>query len=224
MSIFHRIRKRGIRYALGSRFNQIVPAWLFRFRIFRVYRLAPLSAPAWHDSPSLSYRWCETDDEIATAQSLTYFRSKSSVGWHRLRACVAQHAGAPRDAEMVGGVWQATEYFDEEELGIRFVLSARQAWIFAAFVAQNQRGQQIYPRLLQHVMGSDLSHIHYAAINTTNRASIAAHRHFITAQTGRCVAIRVLSLTYCWTGRGLTKLPRIKTDSSHLPIEIAIQF
>jgi len=219
MSVTDRFRLRSILYRIGGWFNRVVPAWLFRFRIFRLYRLEPLASdrsPA--QARPLEYRWCETDDEIALAQRLTYFHSDAQDHRERFRACLA-HDGD----ELVGGVWQGTKYFDEEELGVRIRMESNQAWIFAAFVSTSHRGQRIYPRLLNHILSEDPAVIHYASINTTNEASIAAHKHFVTASSGRCVVFRLLSFTCCWAGSGLRLSRHLTLDRKNRPIEITIE-
>ncbi len=210
------LRSRGIRYTLGGKFNEFVPAWLFRFRVFRILRLQSLGVdPSSSDAAPLTYRWCETDDDIALAERLTFFRSEADDRKKRFRACLANQVD-----DVVGGVWQGTEFFDEDELGVRVMLEPKQAWIFAAFVAKSHRGQRIYPRLLNHVLREDQHLIHYASINTTNRASIAAHAHFAESQTGRCIVIRLFSVTLCWAGRGLNVSRHVTMNGKRHPIEV----
>lgn len=215
-SMLQTLRSRGFRYTLGGKINAVVPAKVFRFRVFRVFRLHALDVdPSPSDATPLTYRWCETDDDISLAERLTFFRSAADDRNIRFRACLANQGD-----DVVGGVWQGIQFFDEDELGIRIRLKSNQAWIFAAYVSKSHRGQRIYPRLLNHVLTGDDHLVHYASINTTNRASIAAHAHFAQSQTGRCIVIRLFAMTFCWTGSGLKASRHVAFNSQHHPIDI----
>jgi len=213
------LHSRGWLYTLGSWINRIVPAKLFRSRVFRVYRLDPCEdVQSRAGSLPLEFRWADSREERDLAQQLTYFHSTAADQADRFRACLAW-----ADDQVVGGVWRGTQSFDEEELGVRVMLEPNQAWIFAAFVSPEHRGARIYPRLLNHVLAESRSHAHYASINVTNRASLAAHRHFVVAQTGPCIVMRLLSVTFCWAGKGLKASESIVINSRQNPIEIRIK-
>lgn len=214
---FQQLRRRGVLYSMGGFVNRLVPAWLFRFRIFRVYQLRPLDSFETPGGPPLEFHWASSMIEIELAEALTFFHSPEKDGSDRFRACIAKDG-----QEIVGGVWQGTRFFDEDELGARILLTPHQAWIFAAYVSKSHRGARIYPRLLNHVLAESDELTHYASINTTNRASLAAHRHFVVAATGRCLLLRIGSLAVCLAGRGLKPARWLTLDSKRQPIEIRI--
>ncbi len=208
---------RGFLYSCGILFNRIVPERLFRFRIFRIFELFPSqerrSGDRGSDSPSdqLTFRWCESEEDFAAAQKLTYYRPTESSGANQ-KCCLAVDW-----ADAVGGVWIATEFFDESDLGVRIRLNHQQSWLFAAFIERSHRRRGIYRRLVNQALSQQPRSVRtYASINPTNKASIAAHRQYIQRTVGTCVVMRVLGKTVCW-GTGDLQIRRKKT-----PTEIEI--
>lgn len=222
MSVRRRLKQihsRGWLYTLGGWINRIVPERLMRFRVFRVYRLQPRDG--FQSSPgqlALRIGWARSAAERELAQQLTYFRSGEAADPDRFRACLAWS-----EDQLVGGVWECGGYFDEQELGLRVLLNPDQGWIFAAFVAPQLRGAKIYPRLLNHVLHDGSARVHLASINVANRASIAAHRHFVVSQTGPCWVLRIFNFSWCWAGKGLQAPKRFTAEARRDPIELHLE-
>ncbi len=218
------VRSRGMLYSIGTVINRIVPQRVFRFRIFRVFELqcphdsgpAKPNVDARAEEP-LDFRWCATDEEFRWAKQLTYFQTSDDFDEQPITACLAVDGSEP-----VGGVWRATERFNEEELGIQLVFESDQAWIFAAFVSKSHRRRGIYGRLLGSVLCGEHSLRHYASINPTNRASMAAHAPFVRSTVGTGVALRLFGFAIAWAG-GSLRLDRFATSNSRTrPIRLRI--
>jgi hypothetical protein len=221
------VLSRGVLYSIGIAINRVVPEKLFRFRVFQVFELQSNGDDPQADMESaypLQYHWCESEEDFRVARQLTYFYSSSQLDRHRFSVCLACDGTDGSGSSLpIGGVWRAVEWFDEEELGLRVVFSADQAWIFAAYVSKLQRGRGIYRRLLSNVLKSNLRLQHFAAINPTNRKSIAAHSAFMRSTVGTCVAVRLLSLTICWAGGDLRLDRHVSFRSRTTPVQVRIE-
>jgi hypothetical protein len=194
--MLNKIKSRGYLYSAGIVANRIVPEFLFRARVFRVFRFnipeAANSLQSYDDG--IHFKWCESDVEFEQAQQLTHFRPPDMT--QRYQACIAYDG-----QEAIGGVWIASESFNESELGLQIQLQPSQKWLFAANIAKSHRRRGIYGRLLRYTLHSVSpapgSGDVLASINPTNKASIAAHRPMIAATLGTCLAARWLSLSLC---------------------------
>ena len=188
-----RLNRRGLLYSVGILFNKLMPARLCRMRVFCVFRLAALEVSG--DSPTrddgIRFEWCDSDDQRALAQQLTYFQPNPAADSTTIspQACLAYDGD-----EAVGGVWIVAGEFMESELGLRIQLRPHQSWLFAACIAKSHRQRGIYTRMLQHVLRSQADREIFASINPTNKASIAAHRSMIAETQGTSFALRVFRL------------------------------
>jgi GNAT superfamily N-acetyltransferase len=216
--MINRLLSRGILYSIGIVINRIVPARLFRFRVFRVYQLQPSKQdrPNADDAP-FQFQWCESDEDFRLAEQLTGFQSGSDVRQLGYGACLALDSTQP-----VGGLWRAEEQFDEDELGIRVVLDDDQAWIFAAMVSKQHRRRGVHRRLLSYVLASDPHRNHFASINPTNRASIAAHRQFVGSTVGTCVSFRLFKVAVALASGGLKLDRHISLGCRERPIQMRL--
>ena len=208
--MFRRIHARGWWYSIGIIVNKIVPERLWRMRIFRVFEFRAPDSPQEHmPDDAITFRWCETEAELAEAARLTFYQPDESSRGHR--ACLALEGD-----EAIGGVWIGENQFDESELGLRIDLADDQVWLFAAYVAKSHRRRGIYRRLLEFVLRSEASGERpktvYASINPTNKASIAAHRVYVADVAGTSLAVRVLSWTWCCANG------RLRVDQSRMRI------
>jgi hypothetical protein len=206
---------RGFLYSCGIVFNRVVPARLFRFRVFNVYELGPADDAITTLQDALVIRGCTSDDDIAAAETLTHFRTNEPLlaGDDRpeLRATLIVDAEIP-----VGGAWLSHDFFDETDLGIRMRLQSDQAWLFAAFVTKSHRRRGLYVRLLGQIL-TDTDRTVFASVNSTNKASIAAHRTFARRKVGSCVAVKVGPWSTCQV-RG-----DLQIDRGPRPTEIRIR-
>lgn len=209
-----KFRSRGFLYLIGIAINRVVPAFLFRAVIFRIYqfgRTDPSESLASYDD-GIRFEWCENEEQFKMAEEITFFRSASSDQQAPLRACLAYDGD-----EAVGGVWIASGSFYESDLGLTIRLQSNQRWLFAANVSKSHRRRGIYGRMLRYVLssaeeasdesGSVRSEI-LASINPTNKASMAAHRSLIEKTWGCCIIARLLSLHFC-ISNGNLKTTRI---------------
>lgn len=214
------VLKRGLWYTIGIVINRVVPESLFRFRVFRVFELANQSGQRRSDGDSLTFRWCENDEDYETARRLTFFETTDPEAARRFSACLAAAQDPHGVEEIVGGVWRGQQQFDEEDLGIRIMLDDHQAWIFAAYVSKNHRGSGIYRRLLAHAMNSSEELVHHASINPFNKPSIAAHRSFVKKTVGTCIALRLFNFAIVVTRKGLKSDRSFTSNAKQNPIRI----
>ncbi|TWT50373.1 hypothetical protein Pla22_31150 [Rubripirellula amarantea] len=223
-----RIQARGWWYSIGIVVNRIVPAKLFRMRIFRVFEFrcpgeasaAALNSPSSDHQESITFRWCVDESEKAEAARLTHYQPDDTASEHR--ACLAY------DGETaIGGVWIASGSFDESELGVRIHLNDDQVWLFAAFIAKSHRRRGIYRRLLEYVLTTHsrddlgLRPMVLASINPTNKASIAAHQVYFASEVGTAWTVRVLSWTWC-RANGRLHVDQTVGNSARSPLTMTI--
>jgi hypothetical protein len=207
---------RGLFYCVGVAINRVVPERLFRCRVFRVYQLRSPTEGKGVQTPVLVHA-CTSDEDFRRVKQLTRFGAAGASPSDRYEAFLAMDPEQP-----VGGAWRAVDHFDEREIGMRIMLESDQAWVFAAHVDRSRRGQGIYCQLLSSVLASDPSSKHYAAINPTNKASLAAHHRFIQSAVGTCIAVRVVRWTFAWAGAGLGTTGHFTFNSHSRPIELRI--
>ena len=187
-----RLQNRGYAYSLGIAINRTIPAWLFRFRVFSVFRLEQLegtdSLRAYDDD--IRFAWAQTDDDRILAEQSTHYQPYSQAHTHQ--ACLAFDGDQP-----IGGVWIAKESFYETDLGLKILLQPNQSWLFAAYISKSHRQRGIYRRMLRYALQSQTDRQVLAAINPTNKASIAAHQSMISETLGTSIAARLFSFACC---------------------------
>jgi len=218
-----KIRQVGLLYSIGIAINRVVPSWLFRFRIFRVYQIdtntiLPLADVAEaSDSDSVQVSLAETAADISDVRRLTFF-DPSSVD-AQLQSVQARIGG-----QLAGAVWAARRGFDETDLGLRIELTPDQSWLFAALVDKQFRRRGVY----SHVFGFMVNHLHQTAvrqqllsINPTNIASVKAHEKYFDSVLGNVIALRVFGMAFCWCqGKRLRLSSWISTSCKSKPILI----
>lgn len=198
-----KLKSRGVLYSVGIVINRVVPEFLFRARVFCVFRFSRPDASTSQSSyeDGIRFEWCKNDSQFALAKQLTYFQPTQRTDQQSpFRACLAFDGD-----EAVGGVWIANGSYDESELGLEIQLRPHQSWLFAANIAKSHRQRGIYGRLLQYVLTTANEEVGQqsevlASINPTNKPSMAAHRRMIDETLGKCVAARFLSLAICRSG------------------------
>jgi len=215
-----KIRQTGLIYSVGIAINRVVPSWLFRFRIFRVYQVDPkaiLPDSSVADDNSIQVSLAQTDADISAVCTLTWFHPGDMDADF-------QSAQAKIDGQLAGAVWAAGRGFDETDLGLRIELTPDQSWIFAALVDEQFRRRGIYSR----VFGFMVNHLEQAAIgqqflciNPYNIASVKAHEKYFDSVLGNVVALRVLGLAFCLcSGQRLQRSSWISTNCKSKPILI----
>ena len=215
-----KLRQTGVMYSIGIAINRVVPSWLFRFRIFRVYQIDPktvLPQAEASDNDSIQVSLAQTDADISAVSTLTWFQPGNMDADF-------QSAQAKIDGQLAGAVWAAGRGFDETDLGLRIELTPDQSWIFAALVDEQFRRRGIYSR----VFGFMVNHLEQAAIgeqllciNPYNIASVKAHEKYFDSVLGNVVALRVLGLAFCLcSGQRLQRSSWISTNCKSKPILI----
>ena len=215
-----KLSQTGLIYSVGIAINRVVPSWLFRFRIFKVYQIDPKTvlpqSEASNDN-SIQVSLAETDADISAVSKLTWFQPGDMDADF-------QSVLAKIDGQFAGAVWAAGRGFDETDLGLRIELTPDQSWIFAALVDQQFRRRGVYSR----VIGFMVNHLEQAAIgqqllciNPYNIASVKAHEKYFDSVLGNVVSLRVLGLAFCLcSGQRLHRSSWISTNCKSKPILI----
>ncbi len=202
------IRQTGFTYSIGIAINRVVPAWLFRFRVFTIYQLDPEKTS--HASTSSSnlptdafeVSLAETPADLRTVERLTYFQLSDMD-------TDVQAVQAKIDGQLAGAVWAARRGFDEADLGLRIELSPGQCWLFAALVDKSFRRRGVYSR----VIGYMVNHLHHQgaqqqmlSINPFNIASVRAHEKYFSVTLAKLIAVRFLGVAFCFRLSGSAML------------------
>jgi len=220
-----KIRQVGLLYSIGIAINRIIPNWLFRFRIFKVYQVDPKSVvpgsgvSGSSSGDSIEVSLAQSDTDIAEVSALTYFNPDNVDA-------DLQSAQAKIDGQLAGGVWAAQRGFDETDLGLRIELAPDQSWIFAALVDKQFRRRGIYSRVFAFMV----NHLEQTAggqqlisINPYNIASVKAHEEYIDCVLGSVFALRVFGLAFCLcSGQRLQSSSWISVSSKSNPILIQL--
>lgn len=216
-------RKFNLRYSFAVLFNRVVPQWLFRMRRYVIYEMDAGKARAAVDSsvPSagdVQSSACQTEDQIAAVETLTWFKREYSSG-------KSQAFQATVDGKLVAGVWLASQVFDEDELGLRLMMNERQAWLFAALVSKDARGNGIYNKLLTFVIseGSQDFPSVLLAVNPDNEPSNAVHQKWSQRNVGTVVAVRLLGIAVCWVFGQVRKDRTISWQAKTHPVQLTVE-
>ncbi|TWT93795.1 hypothetical protein [Stieleria varia] len=211
--LISRVRSRGFLFLVGIAFNRVVPPWLFRFQVFRIYRLKPPKSGDVQDEYQSDHVFqIAKADEIDDAARVTAsMPPPDAVAWI-----------AKNNSDTIGGLWLASTCFNEPELGLRFQLSDNTRWLYSARVARSHRRRGVYRSLLAAVLNSDSEKQFAAAINPLNLASARAHRSFVDQELGRYAVARFLGMSICLSARGIKPNRRISWRCGFDPIVISI--
>ena len=215
--MFQQVKQNGLIYSFAIAFNRIVPAWLFRYRRFIVYQLDANSF-ANRSSENIRVRWCETEADYLALEKLTFFCRGRSSG--DLQGCLAEIDGQP-----AGGFWAATNQFDETELGIRILLDANQAWLFAAQVDKRFRRKGVYSQILAFIvpeLAKQGKLQPLVAVNPHNVGSRKIHQQHALLSPGWVLAGRTLRASGCLTFGEISRDRFFAFDSVASPIKIRI--
>ena len=216
-------KRQGFRYALGSVFKRIVPAWLFRYRKVVVFEMKGCSPPA-PPNNSLKIGWCHSKEELETAEDLSLF-SRDQLADEINGSLMACLAIGDRDARL-GAAWVASDIFLEPELGLRYELSPSQAWLCNTRVIEDARQLGVYTQMLgflvQQLDGMGLNQI-LAAVSPYNKASAHVHRKYAKRELGEITVWRFLAVTYCRAKGDIACQQKFSFDSKSEPIEIQFE-
>ncbi len=220
--MLQKIRETGLLYSAGIAINRVVPDWLFRFRIFTVYQIAPKRILQTADASGddlVHVSLAETDADIATVSALTYFSPGDMEADF-------QSAQAILDGQLAGAVWAAQRGFDETDLGLRIELSPDQSWLFAALVDKQFRRRGVYSRVFSFMvkhLQENVGGQQFLSINPTNVASVKAHDKYFDSVVGSVIALRTFGLAFCLCrGNRLKSSSWISTSCKSKPIIIRL--
>ena len=202
-----KIHEVGLRYTAMLVIRTLLPAPLFGFTRMVILELLPQTAvPGTADE---CIRWAGPADcrELSALGHPVEVLERRFVA--EARACVL----AEREG-VLAYVWFHRPHHDEDDLGVRFTLTAGELWLFDAMVKTDQRGRGLYPRLLRgaacNLAQEGVRRI-LIAIETANRNSVRAHRAAGAKPVGIVWSFRVLGFTFvrdryglqaAWTGHG----------------------
>jgi len=197
-------------------FTRFVPPWVFRYCKGNVFdldldKLAALNEQLGQDVGDGLVAKCLVDGLNSSDQSTDSLRMRlREFTWNSapLESTMNDFGYAILDAEdpekLLGGVWVAAGSFSEDNLGLEFVLSDEQAWLYCAFVHGDARGRGVYKKLLAF-FGQDIKKRGYrqllTVINPWNKISIRVHEKQSKRICGSVSCIRVFWLAWVWCRR-----------------------
>ena len=114
--------RRGILYSAGIIFNRIVPAWIFRFRVFDIVQLhlPHREFIKNHDVPDVATKRSTNEFDRRAAMNVT----KTGVSQETLDRPNVQGWIATIDGRPVGGLWLTEKEFKEEDLALHYHLQS----------------------------------------------------------------------------------------------------
>jgi GNAT superfamily N-acetyltransferase len=207
--LLRKVREIGFRQIIEVIAWRIIPAPVFRLTSMVILELIPSPDPPADRSPF----WAAQFD---TAALRAFGHTKETIA--RRFAAGAKACVMTEGTQALGYVWFGTRFHDEEDLGVRFVLSAGDSWLYDAMVAPERRGRGIYPRLLRSAaydLRRDGTQRILIAIETANRNSIKSHQTSGARIVAKVTGLRLLGFTVArhsggwlvgWAGAGCLPL------------------
>jgi hypothetical protein len=214
VNILQQIRSRGLFFSFAVLFNRVVPATVFRCRVFRVYQLSADALAPPPKALSLEVSKCDLPTESELAREVT------RTGHGSWNSPATECWLCRDDDQAIGGVWIGHDFFCESDLGVTVVLGQQQCWLFSAFVQKHRRGAGVYRCLLGKVLEQCQPKTVFCAINPTNRASMAAHDQWIQRSLGTFFALRFLGLAICLSHGAIRPRRFLALNCRTAPIEI----
>jgi hypothetical protein len=221
LSLFRKIRDRGLLLSFEILFNRLVPEWLFRFSVGDVLELdLPQMRDGSSEQEAIGYSLASVE-EAQQRNELRRF-TWNSVPLETTHNDFGYSIRKSGDNEPVlGGVWAARENFIEAALGFRVVLESNQSWLYCAYVDQNTRGLGIYKKLLAFV-GSHLTSQGFdqllVVIQPWNKASMRVHQRFARKKIGRIVVLRLLRLSFVFCTGAISKSSTLTFNQISNPV------
>jgi len=214
MGIVDKVKTLGLGFVFETVFEQVVPAWMFRFCSLAVYQIdldklpsAPLSRAA--------VKICDSGQDLEQLTEITseYTQQKDSIG-----------VLAKLDGQVAGGVWIAIGDYEDRDLGLSFWLGTKGAWLYSARVDAAYRRQGIYSHLLAE---SALSRKHaghtapFLGVSKLNRGSHRSIQRF-GALVGQVLVIRLGSIVWARTVGNLKQSHSLTLQCTRRPIQFSM--
>lgn len=234
---FRKAKKQGYVRTFELMFNRFVPHWIFRYCKGVIFELDIEKLAAMNNQPGEDVG----DGLIAKCLVNAYNPTDQTEDCQMMRLREFSWNSAPleltkndfgyaiydsRDPEkLLGGVWVSTDSFLEDTLGLKYILSKDQAWLYCAFVDGDTRGRGVYKKLLsfaaQDVEKRGVSQL-LAIINPWNLVSIGAHEKRSKRSCGSVSCTRVFSLAWVWCRGNIEIDKRFVTQVEKNPVNITV--
>lgn len=236
-SKFQKAKTQGYTRTFELLFTRLVPPWIFRYCKGDIFDLDLEKLIALNEQPGP-----DVGDGLVAKCLVNAFESDSQSDDSqrmRLREFTWNSASLettlndfgyaiydPQDPEkLLGGVWVGLDSFSEDNLGLEYVLSKDQAWLYCAFVHGDARGQGIYKKLLSFV-AQDVKQRGYSqlltVINPWNRISIGAHEKHSKRICGSVSSVRAFWLAWVSCSGNVETDKRLLTNIKKKPAKVTI--
>jgi ribosomal protein S18 acetylase RimI-like enzyme len=226
MSLFGKIRERGVLHTIEIAFNRLVPAWVFRFSTGQVFELDPqklMETFTELDNADFVMTCVEQDSAVRDQlRSLTWNSVPIETSANDFGYSIASVSDP---SNVLGGVWAGIGSFQEADLGFQLQFDTQQSWIYCAYVKPEAQGRGVYKRVLafsaKDLIEKDYQRI-YVIIQPWNKASTYIHSKYAKAKVGTISAFRVFSFCAVFsTGvvekdRTLTRSPLANPVQLHI--------
>ena len=226
MGLFKKIKQRGFFNLLARVCQIIVPESLLRFSVWEIFELDVNSATATQMSENVLIENVGNDQakrkllQQVTWNSVDPAELEKHYGYS---TCLSEQ---PASESCVGGLWVATDRYPETALGFRMIFQPNQAWIYAAYVNPEIRGENVYQRTLAFAC-EDLERQGWeeilVAVAPWNKASMYVHEKHSKQKMGRVVAVRFLKFAAIFHFGNISKSKTFTTDYIERPIQITTQ-
>lgn len=236
-SKFQKVKTQGYIRTFELLFTRFVPPWIFRYCKGNVFdldleKLSALNEQPGHDVGDGLVAKClvnaynsvdQTDD--SQRMRLREFTWNSAPLETTLNDFGYAIYNPQNPEKLLGGVWVGLDSFSEENLGLEFVLSKDQAWLYCAFVHSDARGQGVYKKLLSFV-AQDVKQRGYSQlltiINPWNRISIKVHKKQSKGIRGSVSCVRAFWLAWASRSGNVEIDKRLITDIKKKPGNVTI--
>jgi len=210
-SKFQKAKAQGYIRTFELVFNRLIPPWIFRYCTGEIFdldiqKLAALNEQPGEDVDGVLVAKCLVNGDDASDQSTDSQRTRlreftwNSAPLESTKNDFGYAIYDPQDPEkLLGGVWVARGSFIEDNLGLDYILTKDQAWLYCAFVDGDARGRGVYKKLLSFV-AQDVEKRGFSqlmtVINPWNRVSRGAHEKQSKRICGSVSCIRLFSLAW----------------------------
>jgi GNAT superfamily N-acetyltransferase len=190
-------------FQASERLTRLIPARLFRLRLFGIFQVSlagksiPDRALPGTRPVEASVAWITSHTEAIRCAS--HFDLANGEGWDGVhhQGVVANWRGTP-----AGIAWLRRDGFEESDLGVQFLLTKSEVWLFGASVARQFRRRGVYTQILERLR-QDLPDQGICrlllAVTCGNSASSTAHRRIGARRIGLALALRVGGWTWLVT-------------------------
>ncbi len=234
---FQKAKAQGFIQTAEQLFTRVVPAWVFRYSNGEVFeldleKLVALNAHPGHDVGDGLVAQCLVDAENSTEKSLDSQRKQlreftwNSAPLETTMNDLGYAIWDPQDPQkLLGGVWVARDSFIEDDLGLKFMFSKDQTWLYCAFVDGDARGRGIYKKLLSFV-AQDVVKRGYpqllTIVNPWNRLSRMVHHKRSKRICGTVSSIRMFWIAWISRSGNVEIDKRLITDVAKNPVKVTM--